>query len=114
MKKLTVVFLFVLTTFGGYAQKKNISLENIFKNPLFSVKGVYGLVSMNDGLHYSTLKDGKILKYEYANVGTPEQIVDQNELNYNGKKISINKYSFTKDETKILIASEIEIGRAHV
>lgn len=108
MKKLTVVFLFVLTTFGGYAQKKNISLENIFKNPLFSVKGVYGLVSMNDGLHYSTLKDGKILKYEYANVGTPEQIVDQNELNYNGKKISINKYSFTKDETKILIASEIE------
>lgn len=69
---------------------------------------MYGLVSMNDGLHYSTLKDGKILKYEYANVGTPEQIVDQNELNYNGKKISINKYSFTKDETKILIASEIE------
>lgn len=108
MKKLTVVFVFVLSTFAVYAQKKNIALEDIFKTSLFSTKGVYGLVSMNDGLHYSTLQNGKILKYEYANASAPEQIVDQNDLSYNGKKISINKYGFTTDETKILIATETE------
>lgn len=108
MKKLTVVFLFISVAFAVSAQKKNISLEDIYKTPIFLVKGVYGLVSMNDGIHYSTLQNGKILNYEYANASDPELILDQNNLNYNGKKISINKYSFTKDENKILIASETE------
>ena len=108
MKKLTVVFLFIVIAFAVSAQKKNISLEEVFKTPLFSVKGVYGLVSMNDGLHYTTLENGKILKYEYVKAGTPELILDQNDLVYNGKKIVINKYSFTKDENKILIATETE------
>lgn len=108
MKKLIVAFLFLAGITNVSAQKKNISLEDIYKSPIFYGNGVYGLVSMNDGLHYTTLDEGKILQYEYAKASKPEVIVDQNNLTYDGKKIIINDYQFIKDESKLLIATETE------
>lgn len=108
MKKLRVVFLYLVVFTNVSAQKKNISLEEIYKSPLFYGNGVYGLSSMNDGLHYSTLDEGKILQYEYAKDGKPVVIVDQNELVYNGKKIVINDYQFVSNESKLLLATETE------
>ncbi|HET6224799.1 MAG TPA: S9 family peptidase [Bacteroidia bacterium] len=108
MKKLIIVFLFIYTAVDVFAQKKDLSLADIYKSSVFAVKGVPGLVSMADGLHYTALEAGKIVKYEYAKSGNPEVIADQNELQYQGKKILINSYEFNKDETKILIATETE------
>ncbi|HSH64681.1 MAG TPA: S9 family peptidase [Bacteroidia bacterium] len=108
MKKLIITFFYIAVVSNLCAQKKNISLEDIYSSPVFYGNGVYGLVSMQDGLHYSTLEDGKILQYEYAKVSKPLVIVDQNELKVNGKKIVINDYQFIQDESKILLATETE------
>lgn len=107
MKKLIIAFLAVGTSVS--AQKKNISLEDIYKSPVFYPSGVYGLESMNDGMHYTTLDDGKIFQYEYAKSSKPELILDQNNLqSTSGKKMVINDYRFSKDESKILVATETE------
>ncbi|MGQ0827551.1 MAG: S9 family peptidase [Bacteroidota bacterium] len=90
------------------AQKKDITLEEIWSLPTFNSKGVYGLLSMNDGLHYSTLDKGKVLRYEYAKASEPEIIVDQSTLSINGKPLTIDEYLFSPDETKLLIATETE------
>lgn len=107
MKKLIIAFLAVGTSVS--AQKKNISLEDIYKSPIFYQHGVYGLESMNDGIHYTTLDDGKILQYDYAKDTKPVLILDQNNLQTpSGKKVVINDYQFAKDENKLLIATETE------
>lgn len=107
MKKLFIIG-FALLVNNLAAQKKDITLEDIWSKPTFNSKGVYGLLSMNDGNHYSTLDKGKVLRYEYAKASEPEVIVDQNTLTVSGKPLTIDKYLLSPDETKLLIATETE------
>ncbi|MES2139905.1 MAG: DPP IV N-terminal domain-containing protein [Bacteroidota bacterium] len=90
------------------AQKKEITLEDIWKNGTFQSNSVLGLVSMNDGIHYSTIKNDTIFRFSYEKVTAPEIIVSKSQLLINGSAININKYQFSADENKILIASEKE------
>jgi dipeptidyl-peptidase-4 len=111
MKKLFIIGLSLLTIQLS-AQKKNITLEDIWKANTFRVNGVYGLASMNDGLHYSTTssdkKDTYILRYEYAKESKPDTILKQSQLLVNGKAIEMDDYQFSADENKLLISSETE------
>jgi hypothetical protein len=73
-----------------------ITLEDIWKNGTFGQKGVYGIRSMNDGIHYTTREkvgeDSFIVKFKYETgeaVDTllrSEWLVDAN----SGKSISLN------------------------
>lgn len=90
------------------AQKKEITLEDVWKNGTFQSKSVLGLVSMNDGIHYSTIKNDTIFRFSYEKVTAPEIIVSKSQLLLNGSAINIDKYQFSADENKILIASEKE------
>ena len=57
---------------ASHAQKKNVELEDVWKKGTFRQKYVYGIRSMNDGKHYTTLeydrtaKKSIINKFEYA------------------------------------------------
>jgi dipeptidyl-peptidase-4 len=108
MKRLFIIGFSILLMNNLSAQKKNIILEDIWSNGTFAASGVYGLVSMNDGIHYSTLTEGKVLQYEYAKVSSPEVIVTENDLKVNGNSIQIDNYQFSPDETKMLISSGTE------
>lgn len=112
MKKILVVAAFALFANNINAQKKNITLEDIWKTGTFRANGVYGLASMNDGMHYSAFgnddKDAFILRYEYAKVSKPDTILKESALKIDGKTISIDNYSFSPDETKLLISSGTE------
>ena len=66
MKRLTILSISLLVLGNVSAQKKNITLDDIWKTGTFRANAVFGLVSMNDGSHYSTMDGGKILQYEYA------------------------------------------------
>lgn len=90
------------------AQKKEITLEDVWKTGTFQSNSVLGLVSMNDGIHYSTIKNDTIFRFSYEKVTTPEIIVSKSQLLINGSAINIDKYQFSADENKILIASEKE------
>jgi len=112
MKKLFLIGFSTLLLQGLQAQKKDISLEDIWKTPTFRSNGVYGLVSMKDGIHYTTFdgsdKDAFILRYEYAKKSNPDTLLKESTLKVDGKAISIDNYSFSPDETKMLISSGTE------
>jgi dipeptidyl-peptidase-4 len=108
MKKLFIACFYMLIINTLIAQKLNISLDDIWKVGTFRSNGVYGLVSMNDGLHYSTIKNDTIYSYAYDKASTPQLIVSKSQLVVNGNAIAIDAYKFSADETKLLIASETE------
>jgi dipeptidyl-peptidase-4 len=108
MKRLFIVAFSIFLAGGLAAQKKNISLEDIWKTGTFRSNSVYGLASMKDGLHYSTIENNAIYSYEYEKAAAPELIVNKSQLAINGNTIGIDNYQFNSDETKVLIASETE------
>ncbi len=108
MKKLFTIAFAALALNGLMAQTKNITLEDIWKNGIFVSKGIYGLSSMKDGVHYTTLKNDTIFAYEYARVSKPEVIIGKNNLMADGKIISIDGYAFSEDENKVLIWANTE------
>ncbi len=108
MKKLFFLGFSLLLFTDLTAQKKNISLEAIWQNGTFYNKAVYGLVSMKEGIHYSTIENDTIFKYEYEKQIKPEVIVYKKQLLVNGTAINIDNYQFSEDENKMLISTATE------
>lgn len=111
---------FILNTVQ--AQKKDITLEDIFVKRTFQSKGVWGIRSMNNGEHYTTLGSNKmgqyIVRYEYKTGNAVDTLLTSRDLRPEGVKleesgISIEDYEFSSDESKILVASESEAIYRH-
>src|SRR2546428_4365953 len=114
MKKIHLITAFLLfqASIAG-AQKKSISLDDIYKNRAFVAQGVFGLNSMNDGKHYSSFytdpaKTTYLLQYDYASGKVTDTLLNSKNLKFNGKSIELSSYSFSGDESKILIPTESE------
>ena len=106
MKKI-FVFLFVSFTFVVSAQKKQVTLENIWKEYKFYPKTINGLKSMNDGIHFTKInknEKGQFLnKYSFESGQLIDSIVSSSDLN-----IIIDSYEFSENEQKIIFATETE------
>ena len=89
------------------AQKKEVTLENIWKNYDFYPKSVNGFKSMKNGNYYSKLDkkgdDSQINKYSFSTGQKILTLVDSKNI-----EIDINNYTFSKDEKKILFSNETE------
>ena len=89
------------------AQKKEVTLENIWKTYDFYPKSVSGFNSMQDGNYYSKLDkkgdNSQINKYSFRTGQKIRTLVDSKNI-----EIDINNYTFSKDEKKILFANETE------
>lgn len=111
MKKLHLVLLFILGFIvAGTAQNKQIPLEEIW-NGEFRTQGMDVLRSMKNGKEYTVLNNGRdtkssmIDKYAYETLEKLETIVSSSD----SEKIPyFTSYEFSKDESKILLATEIE------
>ncbi len=83
-----------------FAQEKMIQLEDIWASRTFSPERVWGINSMNDGVHYSSLNYGEnnvyITQYSYETGDSISTIVDSKDLD----GISFSDYSFSEDEKK--------------
>ena len=90
------------------AQEKMIQLEDIWARRTFSPEWVWGINSMNDGVHYSSLNYGEnnvyITQYSYETGDSILTIVDSKDLD----GISFSDYSFSEDEKKVLLPTETE------
>ncbi|MAQ70479.1 MAG: S9 family peptidase [Flavobacteriales bacterium] len=106
MKKKILLAL-ILTPLCILFSQKNIVQEDIFLNHKFSQDWVFGLTSMNDGTHYTTLERAEttsIDKYNYETGEKVATILNSNEIN----NIKFNDYEFNNDETLILLSSDTE------
>ena len=69
MKKLLTLLLSFLLLTPVFSQKRDITLEDLWKNYSFYPKSYSGLNSMNDGEHYVKMEktdDGQeIIKYKF-------------------------------------------------
>ncbi|MCT4624838.1 MAG: S9 family peptidase [Schleiferiaceae bacterium] len=112
MKKI-ILGVLILGSSLAFAQHKEITVNDIWKYYRFYASGISGLKSMNDGVHYTTLKSMKngnaIVKHTYASgevIGTLAESKDLSKLV--GKEVAIGGYQFSADESQILIATETE------
>ena len=102
----SITFLFLAQCV--FAQEKMIQLEDIWASRTFSPEWVWGINSMNDGVHYSSLNYGEnnvyITQYSYETGDSISTIVDSKDLD----GISFSDYSFSEDEKKVLLPTETE------
>ena len=103
MKKLISMTLAAISVVSLSAQKK-FTYDDL-AGGLFYARSVYGVRSMNDGEHYTTTKDGMILKNSYATGEVTDTLADVRKLS---PKIAFSNYEFSSDEKKILFTTNVK------
>lgn len=102
MKNIFLIFFF--TSCSILAQKKDITLDDIWTNNTFSAQSLEAFHSMKNGDYYTILnhyQEGTFLeKYDYATLDKLETIISGNQLT--GIKY-FDYYTFNDDETKLII-----------
>lgn len=104
LSRFALFLLIIFNTKQGDAQTQ-LTLEDIWKNGTYNSEGVYGIRSLSDGEHYTTLEHGNVIKHSYKSGDSVAVIVAANELVFEGTQIKINQYHFNKSETKLLLAT---------
>ncbi len=109
------IFL-LLVLFGGmgaHAQKKTVTVEDVWKRYSFYASSTAGLNSMNDGEHFTVLNSDqagpRIDKYSYATGALVETLVSAAKIKEaSGKSIQFDDYQFNAAEDKVLLATATE------
>ncbi len=109
MKKIFLALMLVTATFQtSFSQQevKEITIEDLWLNYTFYASGVYGLRSMNDGLHYTTYsrRNQAIVKYSYKTGEVVDTILKVSDLKLTG----VSDYHFSADETKLLLETNVK------
>jgi len=108
--KYLLNLLFLFSTIYGVSQEK-LSNELIWYSGEFRSGFVSGLESMNDGLHYTQLdydrssQSVSINKYAYSTGEKVATLFNANDLE---KKLGVDAYEFSADESQLLLATEQE------
>ena len=100
-------------SFSLSAQKELTNLD-IWYSPTFSTESVGGLASMKDGLHYTAIEEENgspaIIQFTYKDGKKKATIVSASDLVPAGADgpLEIEGYSFSGDEKKMMIETEVE------
>ena len=110
LKHSLALTIALFTVFGLFAQE--LTNEKIWYSGEFRMDYVGGLRSMNDGEHYTSLEydessGAKIVKYAYA-TGLEVSVLATAVQIFGDAEKGIDDYTFSADETKLLIATEQE------
>ncbi|MEZ4722616.1 MAG: DPP IV N-terminal domain-containing protein, partial [Flavobacteriales bacterium] len=90
-------------------QAQKLTLEDIWKKGTYRQESVYGLRSMNDGEHYTTLDRGEkgmeVNKYSYATGEKIETIISESILREwaSSEDASFQGYTFSENENMMLL-----------
>ncbi len=103
MKKqiwLVLAFIFAVYTEGYLLAQNKITIEDIYQKGTFRAKGVPGFNFLKDGKTYSGIDKNKILRMDLT-TGQPVGTI------YDGAE-TFQDYTFSADESKILLGTEGE------
>ena len=109
MNRFLALFIvcIISTTLTAQTSQK-ITLEDIFVKGTFRAQSVYGLRSMNDGTHYTTMENGQqIVKYSYQTGNQVEVLFDISKVE-DAPISSFRSYEFSDDEKQILLTTNIK------
>lgn len=108
MKKLLTFLLAVLIITPAFAQKRDITLEDLWQNYTFYPTYIGGFNSMNDGEHYSTMekseKGQKIIKHRFKDGKKVRTLFSSADFDIP----RINNYTFSDDEKQVLLETKTE------
>lgn len=101
MKKFTLFLFVLLSAFVSLNAQKYVPLDlKDIVDYTYWPNSVYGLKSLADGEHYSTIDDWKIKKYEYKTGKEVGTILDLRKLMIKGLAY---EYELSNDESKVLL-----------
>jgi len=109
MKK--ILFLFIVFTITLTAQKKEITLENIWSKGTFRTERLEAFQAMKNGDFYTLLNynnqtgTSSLDKYSYKTLEKVETIIDSKHLD---DLNSFESYTFNDDETQLLLGTDSE------
>jgi len=113
LRSLSYLLLAFLSINSAIAQK-TLTVRDIWYSPAFSAESVGGLASMNDGEHYTVLDEtesGAVIdQYAYKTGKKVSTLVIGSSLIPTGSTtaITIEDYSFSGDEKKMMIGTDGE------
>lgn len=107
------LFAFLVISNFSFAQKKQITLEDIWVKGTFSAKSVPGFNALKNGTQYTEIdkRDKDFLQiniYDLASGNKVKTIFDNEVKLCNGKMLHPQDYKFNEDETKMLLLEESE------
>ncbi len=99
-----------LTFLGKTLVAQNqLTVDQIWKNYKFTSNRIESFRSMSDGNYFTRLEKNQINKYSFKKSETAvATIFDGATATFNGKKITVEDYFFNADETKLLLATDIQ------
>jgi len=108
MKKILLICLGFLVINPMFSQKKNITLDDLWKNYSFFPKNYNSLNSMNNGEHYVSLENSELGQelnvYKYKDGEKIRTLFKSDEFDLK----RITNYSFSNDEKKLLFETQSE------
>ncbi|MCG8475439.1 MAG: S9 family peptidase [Cytophagales bacterium] len=113
----TIRLFFLLSLWGLFSpsflnaqEKKDITLESIFRQRAFSEESVYGFNWMNNGRYYTSLKNNNLLKYDIITGEVTDTLASHKKLAELAgvSSFRFSDYSFSKDEQLLLLKTESE------
>ena len=108
VKTILTLLIALLLSPTAYPQTKTITLDDIYRDNTFRSRSVYGLRSMKDGEHYTTLEEGRyVVKYAYQTGKAVDTLLSlRRNTQYNINRIS--DYELSGDERQILISANVQ------
>lgn len=109
LQSVCLALLWVLIGLSSNAQKKSITLEDIWSKPTFRQDFVAGFRSMKDGIHYTESDaQGNLVRVRFQDGQRVDTLVNLKKLNYKGKNLAIGDYAFDANEQQLLLFTESE------
>ncbi|MDH3652600.1 MAG: DPP IV N-terminal domain-containing protein, partial [Saprospiraceae bacterium] len=102
--KLRILCFFMLLSVISVPAQREITLEDVWQNGKFQTRVVPDFRFLRDGKHYSQREGNRILEYDLVTGRSTNVLFD----GAAHKLTSIDGYSFSKDESKILIRTDSE------
>ncbi|MGC1243456.1 MAG: S9 family peptidase [Chryseosolibacter sp.] len=103
MNRFIFHFCILLFSFNTLSAQRRIAVDDFTTRNTFAEKTVTGINWMKDGKYYSALADNKIMRYDITTGQPVETLVDGGTFS---PAITIDDYSFSADEGKVLLQSQ--------
>ena len=107
MRKIILLTVALFVVYQAHTQSR-ITPDDLFRKYTFAQKSFRGIHSLNDGQHYTILEEGtRIVKYNFV-TGEHTAVVFDLKHAEDAPDIRFSDYTFSDDETKILLTSGVE------